>query len=160
MSESIQFYEVCELLESLSTQTVLNVKKELFHKLVSKIILTHKEKYKQNQNVSTSIFHFIRLLVPKYDRERSSYGIKQNKLSKLLQKVFNLEASNALHIPGCDIGSIISKVSSAFPSLFLFLFILSKFLSIAGSTSPGSKWQRIDKWSERFPKRTIGPSKK
>lgn len=102
----MNFGALCDVFEQLRSCKVPAEKKNLLQKLFQSL-------RQKNQD----FFPLLRLIVPKLDRERSSYRIKESKISKLLIKMLDLPQCNdkitltkCSTCPGADFGDILYSI--------------------------------------------------
>ena len=74
-SHSIKFVALCEFLESLNLETVKERKRQKLDKFFTKCREACPKEY--------DLFPILRLLLPKLDQERGSYGIKETVFAKV-----------------------------------------------------------------------------
>lgn len=91
LSSNVKFKIISELFEKISQSTSIAKKSsilqgyiESFEKFRKQSIIDHPNKY-TNQNAS--FFPILRMLLPQFDRDRSSYGIKTKSLGKLYVRI-------------------------------------------------------------------------
>ena len=72
LSETIKFSQLCTLLEGISSQTKKDTKKQKLEKLFGDWL-----------NEDKDVYPLMRLIVPKLDKEREYYGMKESKIADI-----------------------------------------------------------------------------
>ncbi|PZC75552.1 hypothetical protein B5X24_HaOG205982 [Helicoverpa armigera] len=119
-ANEIKFEKLCNLLEQLH-------KRKKQRQEQDKILGTFINEFKMTASQivgqkNPSIFPILRLLLPKLDRERNAYNLKENKLGVLLVKVLSLSKQSRDAQKLLNYRSVSNSTDSDFAGVAFFVF--------------------------------------
>lgn len=94
LMKNICFSTVSQLLTKIRTAKTPKLKLEILKKYIDRF-QAYRDKFQEsNKDADCSFFHILRLLLPKVDRERESYGIKHTSMGELYIRSFAFSATS------------------------------------------------------------------
>lgn len=95
VANEVPFLRLCELLDRISKSHGVDKKRNYLIRFIMSWKKLHQELHGNDSTTTDSFYPAMRLILPQFDKERGSYGIKETKLGRIYVKILGLNKGSA-----------------------------------------------------------------